>query len=300
MPIRINLLADQQAAEESRRRDPIKRTVFGGCALVVLVVGWIGVTQLQVRAARSELASCNLRLKKVEESSKLARANQLASQEAESRLKALDRYTANRFFWGNFLDALQRTTVDNVRLTEVHAEQKYATADVTKFYTTNMFLNYTPPPAAWKFWASGKAGTPVSTTVSNMFPTMTNSTLFTTNILPYTVKITETSTNTTLNQLGVTVDFSNVAWASERNTIQIRGRDYGTVPGAGIDEFARRLTESPYFKGILDKARGFRFTERPPQPRPDPQDTVNPGALFVPFTIELVLDERIFTNEQAL
>ena len=82
--------------------------------------------------------------------------------------------------------------------------------------------------------------------------------------------------------------------------IEIRGRDYGSNPGAALDEFAKRLTSSPYFKSVLGSPQGFRFTERPPQPRPDPQDPVNPNALFVPFTIELVLDERIFTNEQNL
>jgi hypothetical protein len=47
----------------------------------------------------------------------------------------------------------------------------------------------------------------------------------------------------------------------------------------------------------LEPKEGFRFTERPPQPRPDPQDPMNPSALFVPFTIELTLKEKVLTSE---
>jgi hypothetical protein len=300
MPIKINLLAEQQAAEELRRKDPIKRAVFGGVALLVLMIGWIAMTQMQVWAARHELNSNLTRLKNVEESSKQAKNRQVASLDAESRLKALDRYAANRFFWGTFLDTLQHVAVDNIRLTEVRAEQKYNISDSIKLFTTNMVVKFTPPPPGWKFWASSSAAAPVSTLVSNMFPSFTNAGAFLTNTFPYTVKITETATNVAASEAATLVEFNLAPRTIEKTTIEIRGRDYGSTPGAALDAFAKRLTASPYFKSMLSSPQGFRFTERPPQPRPDPQDPVNPSALFVPFTIELVLDERIFTNEQNL
>ena len=111
------------------------------------------------------------------------------------------------------------------------------------------------------------------------------------------MKIVPTSTNKTTKKAVARIEFTNPSWAAEKTTIEIRGRDYGTPPGAAVDEFARRINSSPYFKELLVPVEGFRFTERPPQPRPDPQDLVNPGALFVPFTIELTLKERIMTNE---
>jgi hypothetical protein len=300
MPIKINLLAESQAAEELRRKDPIKRAVFGGVALLVLMIGWIAMTQMQVWAARHELNTNLTRLKNVEESSKQAKNRQVASLDAESRLKALDRYAANRFFWGTFLDALQHVAVDNIRLTEVRAEQKYNISEGIKLFTTNMVVKFTPPPPGWKFWASSAAAAPVSTLVSNTFSSFTNAGAFLTNTFPYTVKITETATNVAASEAATLVEFNLAPRAIERTTIEIRGRDYGSTPGAALDDFAKRLTTSPYFKSLLSSPQGFRFTERPPQPRPDPQDTVNPNALFVPFTIELVLDERIFTNEQNL
>jgi hypothetical protein len=300
MPIKINLLAEQQAAEELRRKDPIKRAVFAGVALMVLMIGWIAMTQMQVWAARYELSTNLTRLTKVEESSKQAKNRQVASLDAESRLKALDRYAANRFFWGTFLDALQHVAVDNIRLTEVRAEQRYNVSESLKLFTTNMVVKFTPPPPGWKFWASSSAAVPISSSVSNTFQSFTNTGTFLTNTFPYTVKITETATNLVASEAAVLVEFNLAPRAIEKTTIEIRGRDYGSNPGAALDEFAKRLTASPYFKGLLSSPQGFRFTERPPQARPDPQDTVNPGALFVPFTIELVLNERIFTNEQDL
>ena len=300
MPIKINLLAELQAADELRRKDPMKRAVFGGVALLVLMIGWIAMTQMQVWAARHELNTNLTRLKNVEESSKQAKNRQVLSLDAESRLKALDRYTANRFFWGTFLDALQHVAVDNIRLIEVRAEQKYNVSESLKLFTTNLFVKFTPAPPAWKFWASGAAAAPISTLVSNTFPSFTNTGPFLTNSFPYSVKVTETATNVMSSEVTTMVEFNLAPRAIEKTTIEIRGRDYGSTPGAALDEFAKRLTSSPYFKSLLSSPQGFRFTERPPQPRPDPQDLVNPNALFVPFTIELVLDERIFTNEQNL
>jgi hypothetical protein len=300
MPIRINLLAAEQAAEDLRRRDPIKRAIFGGCALVALMIGWICITQLQVRAARNDLTEQTNRLAKLEVSSKQVRNSQVAALDGHSRLKALEQYSANRFFWGSFLDALQKVAVDNVRLTDVRSDQRHASADANKFFTTNVIVTYTPPPAGWKFWAPAKELPAIETLVSNMLANITNAAPFTTNTLKYAMKVTEVSTNASVNEITTLVEFSTVPWASENITIEIRGRDYGTPPGPAIDEFTKRLSSSPFFKQIVTPGTGLRFTERPPQPRPDPQDKLNPNALFVPFTIELVLDKRLFTKDETL
>jgi len=300
MPIRINLLADQQAAEESRRRDPIKRVIFGGCAVLVLLIGLIITTQMQVWAARHELTQQNAKLEGIDKPSKQVKNKQVASLDAAGRLHALERYSGTRFFWGTFLDALQHVTVDNIRLIEVRAEQKYVTTETKTLFSTNLIVNYTPPPAGWKFWAAAPAQTPISMLVSNMLGSVTNSAIFATNKFAYSIKVTETATNVVAHQVVALVEFNLGPRAVEKTTIEIRGRDYGTDPGAALDQFAKRLTSSPYFKGLLNGSQGFRFTERPPQARPDPQDPANPTALFVPFTIELTLDERTFTNEQNL
>lgn len=42
MPIRLNLLAEAQAMEEMRRRDPVKRAIWVGSLLVAVALAWAG------------------------------------------------------------------------------------------------------------------------------------------------------------------------------------------------------------------------------------------------------------------
>lgn len=296
MPIRINLLAEEQAAEEMRRRDPIKRTIFVGIALVVLMVAWIAVTQMNVRAARAELAGHDARLRQLDEASKQVKANQLQAAEIDSQLKSLERYSTNRFFWGTFLDSVQQIAVDNIRLVDIRGEQKYAGGDINKFFTTNVTVKYTPPPPWWKFWAGPAQGPAVATLISNTFSTFTNSLPFSTNVLEYSAKITPASTNAAQSQITAKAEFTSVPWAMEEITVEIRGRDYGSQQGAAIDEYQRRLAALPFFKELLDPAAGLTMN-RATQPQPDPQDPVNPNQLFVPFTIALKFKDRVLTNE---
>jgi hypothetical protein len=297
MPIRINLLAEEQAAEEMRRRDPIKRAIYAGAALAGIMLFWIGITQMNVIAARRELTNYEDRFKKVDDSSKQVRNNQVESADLQSKIKALQRYSTNRLLWGSLLDALQFTVVDNIRFTEVRTEQNYDSGDIQKFFTTNIAVEYVPPAPWWKPWAKGDTGVPPLTQASNLLAGITNKAPFTTNALRYSMKMNLTATNLIKQQVTAAVEFSNPAWSKERTVIEIRGRDYGTPHGAAIDELAKRITTSPVFKDMLVPVEGFKFTERPPQARTDPTDTENPEALFVPFTIELTFNNRIFANE---
>jgi hypothetical protein len=297
MPIRINLLAEEQAAEEMRRRDPIKRAMYIGAGLAGVMLFWIGITQMNVIAARRELNQFEAQFKRVDESSKQVRNNQIASADLQNKLVSLQRYSTNRLLWGTVLDALQHTMVDNVRLTDLRSTQNYVDGEANKFFTTNISVQYVPPPAWWKLWARAHASTPVGILASNALGTITNKAPFITNSLAYKVKIAPTSTNAERGEIVAQLEFNNPAWAMERTTIEIRGRDYGNPPGPAIDEFARRVQNSPFFKDLLVPVEGFKFTERPPLARTDPQDPQNPDALFVPFTIELTFKNRIFAHE---
>ena len=294
MPIRINLLAEEQAAEEMRRRDPIKRAIYAGAGLAGVMIFWIGITQMNVMAARRELANYEARLLKVDESSKQVRNNQTMSADFEAKLKALHRYATNRLLWGTMLDGLQFTIVDNIRLTELRSDQGYGSGEVQKFFTTNLTVAYIPPAPWWKVWASDFQNPPLNTLVSSQLTAITNKAPFLTNALAYTIKVTPVSTNAEAQQIQAKVEFSNPIWNVEKARMEIRGRDYSTPHGAAIDEFARRVTTSPLFKDILVPVEGFKFTERPPQARTDPTDPTNPDAFFVPFTIELTFKDRIF------
>jgi hypothetical protein len=295
MPIRINLLAEEQEAEEMRRRDPIKRAVIIGVLLILLMVVWIGLTQMNVNAARADLIGHQARLQKIEESSKQVRSNQLLVAELAGKIEALERYTTNRFFWGTFLDAVQQTALDTVRLTELRTSQNYTSGDANKFFTTNIVVKFSPPAPWWKFWAGSGPKQEISTLASNTFSTFIKGPPFHTNVLTYKVNITPASTNAALGQATAKAEFVSSPWAMEQAVVQISGRDYGNPPGAGADELLRRLNTSTFLKPLLELGR---FVQRPPQARPpDSQDPDNPTAPFLPFTIELTLKERVLTNE---
>ena len=66
MPIRINLLAEAQAAEEMRRKDPVKRSIWVGSFLVFLVLLWGFSLQVKIMVTRSEMSALNVKWKSIE------------------------------------------------------------------------------------------------------------------------------------------------------------------------------------------------------------------------------------------
>ena len=56
MPIRINLLAEAQALEEMRRRDPVKRAIRLAVLLGVLILVWAGYLQTRILNVKSEVS----------------------------------------------------------------------------------------------------------------------------------------------------------------------------------------------------------------------------------------------------
>ena len=74
MPIRINLLAEQQAAEEARRRDPVKRALWVGSGLSRHDVALECLLHLRIVEARAELARYESKLQAVEDNSKEAKS----------------------------------------------------------------------------------------------------------------------------------------------------------------------------------------------------------------------------------
>ncbi len=137
MPIRINLLAEAQAAEDLRRRDPVKRAIWIGAGLVILLLAYSSSLQLKSLIVRgdlnrfeSQLASRNTEYQKVLQSQeKLALANQ--------KLASLQQLTANRLLYGTLLNALQQSTIDDVQLTLFRVDQSFAITEEVKAKTNN-------------------------------------------------------------------------------------------------------------------------------------------------------------------
>lgn len=135
MPIRINLLAEQQAAEEMRRRDPVKRAGMAGGLLVGIVALWSGWMQLKVMQANNSLNAAQSTWNAQEKKYKTTLENRAKLDDLEGRVSALHNLATNRFLWGPTLNALQQVVVDKVQVTRFTPEQTYTLVEGVKAST---------------------------------------------------------------------------------------------------------------------------------------------------------------------
>jgi hypothetical protein len=112
MPIRINFLAEQQEAEEMRRRDPLKRAMFGAGAIVAVGVIACGVFQMKVSSAQAALQAKKDELANIEKVSKIVGDNFKKVGEMEEKMKSLNELAVNRPLWGPVLNSLQMALAD--------------------------------------------------------------------------------------------------------------------------------------------------------------------------------------------
>ena len=125
MPIRINLLAEAQAAEEMRRKDPVKRSIWIGGFVVFLVLLCSMTLQFKIMASRFENSSLQTSWKTIESRVREINDHRNSTREQEQKLSALDQFTTNRLLWANALNALQLATVEGVQLVRVRSDQTF-------------------------------------------------------------------------------------------------------------------------------------------------------------------------------
>ncbi|SRR6266566_5110781 len=134
MPIRLNLLAEAQAAEELRRKDPVKRALLAGIILVVLAVFWSSTLQFKIIASKSELKTLQTQWSAIEKNYQVAVESKRKSIEVEGKLSALRQLKTNRFLWGTALNAFQQTLsgVDDIQVVRLKADQVYTQIEEVK------------------------------------------------------------------------------------------------------------------------------------------------------------------------
>jgi hypothetical protein len=132
MPIRLNLLAEAQALEDSRRRDPVKHAIWAAACLVVLLLAWAVSLQFGAMIARMDLNRMEARLASHTNAFHLVLDNQKKLSDANQKLNALRQFSVNRFLQGSLLNALQQTALMDVQLTRFRSEQTYVLADEIK------------------------------------------------------------------------------------------------------------------------------------------------------------------------
>jgi hypothetical protein len=295
MPIRINLLAEQQAAEEMRRRDPVKRALWIGGALVALVLLWILSLQLKINFAKGDLKNLDATLKRVEETSKEVIEEKKLLDETERRIEGLQKFATNRYFWATTLDVLQQIPMENIKLMELTAKQKYITNAPTKFSTLNILVPYTPPAPFWKFWVSAPPAGQLETLALTQFSALTNKPPFTTIKPGFTTKLSRSLTNAD-NTVTMKVESSTVQSISEELTITLVGRDYGSPPGQAVEKLRAALLSNTFFAANLNKTEGrdLELKSNPSDPIVD-YDTPKPST-YILFNILLRFEERIFSQ----
>jgi hypothetical protein len=135
MPIRLNLLAEAHAAEEERRRDPVKRSVWLASLLIALILAWSSYLQLRTALASSDVSRVEAQLGAHTNEFQQILDHQKKTAEMNEKLRVLRLLTANRFLNGTLLNALQQTTAQDVQLLRLKVDQLYTRVEATKART---------------------------------------------------------------------------------------------------------------------------------------------------------------------
>jgi hypothetical protein len=137
MPIRLNLLAEAQAAEEARRRDPVKRAAWVAALIIVAILVWSSSLQLKAILIKSEVSRLEGQINTHSNEYRTVLDNQNKAADVKNKLQALRSLSANRLLQGTLLNALQKTTVEDVQLVRLRVEQSYACVEGTKPHTND-------------------------------------------------------------------------------------------------------------------------------------------------------------------
>jgi hypothetical protein len=142
MPIRLNLLAEAQAAEAERRRDPVKQAIWCAALVIVVILVWSSSLQLKAMFVSSEVNHLDGRINSHTNEYRSILDNQTKTADLKHKLDELRRLSADRLLQGTLLNALQQATVPDVQLLRLRLEQTYVCFEGTKPRTNddNVFI----------------------------------------------------------------------------------------------------------------------------------------------------------------
>jgi hypothetical protein len=132
MAIHLNLLAEAQAAEDMRRKDPVKRAVWISALLISSMLVWSSSLQLKAMLANGEVSRMEAQIHSQNTEFKQVIDNQKKIEEITGKLGSLQLLTSNRFLHATLLDSLQRTNSEDVSLVHFKAEQTYVATEAVK------------------------------------------------------------------------------------------------------------------------------------------------------------------------
>lgn len=135
MPIRLNLLAEAQAAEAARRRDPVKRAIWVAALIIAAILFWSSSLQLRAMLVRSEVNRLERQINVHTNEYRFILDNQNKSADLKRKLAALRGLSAQRLLLGTLLNGLQQSTADDVQLVRLRLDQSYSCFEGTKART---------------------------------------------------------------------------------------------------------------------------------------------------------------------
>ncbi|MEI6391070.1 MAG: hypothetical protein WCT12_08190 [Verrucomicrobiota bacterium] len=137
MPIRLNLLAEAQAAEAARRRDPVKRAIWAAVLIIVVILVWSSSLQLKAILINGDVSSLQSQIKSHTNDYRAVLDDQNKIADIKHKLQELQRLSANRLLQGTLLEALQHSTVDDIQLMRFSVDQTYIRIEGTKSRTND-------------------------------------------------------------------------------------------------------------------------------------------------------------------
>ena len=299
MPIRINLLAEQQAAVEARRRDPVKRSLWGGGLMIGLVFLWCVYKQFTISGARSELSNLEDDLKQLQPSVRQSTNTLQNLADVQGRLDSLEKHSTNRFLWANILNALQQTSDRNVRVISISGKSE-STALNQIMKETKIEVNL--PASSWLPWGSepflrdipGEAGVAMKditngTELARYHSALTTALTITTN----RIKI---FGQRAFSQIVAKAEVVKPKTVTENVMLTIRARDYSSPFGSRVDAFFAGLTNLNVFHGFPSETNSS-VQQESIQPMDDLTDLINPTGVYIPVTVKINFPERIRANE---
>src|SRR5437870_8099292 len=143
MPIRINLLAEEQALEELRRRDPVKRAILTAIILVIIILVWSSSLQLSAMIAKRDVNRLENQLSMQTNEYQVVLENVRKLTDVHQKLTALRQLAKSRFLNGTVLNALQQTTIEDVQLMRFQVDESCIFNEETKS-RTNALGKVTP------------------------------------------------------------------------------------------------------------------------------------------------------------
>ncbi len=125
MPIKINLLAEEQAAEELRRKDPLKRAIVIAGIVVALVIVWAGFNTIRVGKSTARADAIRAEYEAVEGQEKELKEMRAWTGRLEGNLMNLHRLATNRFLTASVLNELQFDVIEGIQLTQFEIRQNF-------------------------------------------------------------------------------------------------------------------------------------------------------------------------------